>query len=339
MQGMRIRTPNDIQNLPGYVSKIDPKLIPLSHIVIHYDIRPFDIQCGLCGRAHMDGRIIALADVSKSITNIGHICGKKYFGDMYVDALRRYNDAITRPQLLQKVSEGIRKVDSLQLQLQSIRLHGVSLLRQSVQFHALSPEIFDLLKRRAINNQADIYESVERTKEEIEDLLAANPFQSRDQLLTKEVYRGTVAGHKFLSIDWSVERGIQRLFCEVSELLDFNFHPGQLATHKLVKWANWLDDLDEQIKSVKSAVLEGERFFSQTNLQLFALLPALPAAREKIRNFHLSELDDSYSVRSTPYKTLPAQKVRPLGRIRAERPKSQLTLKQLRRLLGNKKVR
>jgi hypothetical protein len=64
----KLRTPEDIQALPGYIPKIDPRVTPLKRILDYYYIRPFEIKCGLCGKTHMDGCIVELENGNKSGT-------------------------------------------------------------------------------------------------------------------------------------------------------------------------------------------------------------------------------------------------------------------------------
>lgn len=330
MQRLNIKTPDDITNIPGYVERVDPKETPLSHIIRSYDIRPFEVRCSLCGQEHMDGRIVALAD--KSITNIGHICGRK-FGDKYADALRAYNETLDRPRLTQKITEGLSMIESQQLQLHTLRTRSVELKKRSSSFQSIFPETFNTLRRRAYNNQFEIYESVMRGEEEIEDLLAANPHQSREFLRTKEVHRGSITGHKFPITDWSTDQGVFRVFAEADKFSELKAH--NLPMVALTKWANWLDDFDENLRLAKVAIEEGDNFFTAANLKMCALLPSTPAAQAKFQTFKVSDFDKYQHTEASPQNN-----VRPTsGIVRAKKAAPTLTPRQLHALTGNKKMR
>jgi hypothetical protein len=77
-------------------------------------------------------------------------------------------------------------------------------VRLSSDFARKVPSVFESLKRRAFNNSTDVLESVERSKEEIDDLMAANPFQAREKLGFKDALCGTVSGFRFPFFDWSL---------------------------------------------------------------------------------------------------------------------------------------
>jgi hypothetical protein len=329
MQRPNIKTPKDISSLKGYVDTVDPETIPLSHILYPYDIRPFKIKCALCGQEHMDGRIVALVD--KSITNIGHVCGKK-FGGKYAEALTQYHESLEKPILTQKITEGLSKIDSLQLTLLALRNRSGDLKEREFRFASLFADTYRDLRRRAFDNKADIYESVERTKDEIDDLLAANPYQTRDSLRIKEEYRGAIHGHKFPSTDWSADHGVFRIVAEANRFAELSGR--SLSMQVMARWANWLDDFDHNLGFAKAAVEEGDRFFTEQNFKLFALLPAAPAGQARLRSLTLLELDARPKT-PTPLQTTTAQS---LGKIRAKRPEPELTSRQLRRLLGDKKT-
>ena len=330
MQRPRIKSSSDITNLKGYLSKVDPETTPLSHIVDSYDIRPGVIKCALCGQEHMDGRIVAL--VGGGVTNIGNVCGAR-FGEKYQQALEQYRVSLTLPILRQKMIEGRSKIDSLQLQLLALENRIADLRTRTLRFEALFPDTYRTLRRRAVENQAEVYESVERSKEEIEDLIAANRFQNRESLKIKQASRGKIAGHRFPATDWSSEQSAVRLFREANQFVDVNSqHAGMPAMRR---WANWLEDFDSNVHAIGQILEEGNQFFSQTNFMLFALLPASSQAQNHLKSLTVHELDQPTQAAAV---TMPSSTVKPLGRIRARPPQRTITAKELRRLTGNKKL-
>lgn len=334
MQGLRIKTPEDIQKLPGYISKIDPERNPLSHIITSYYISPFEIPCGLCGQPHMDGKIVAIvseAPALKVVANIGHVCGKKRFGDKYIEESRRHNETTEKPQLIQRLTEGQAKIEALLMPLQELRNRAEDIKRRQSKFIQLFPETYQALVRRAQEAKADIYASVERTQDEIDDLRAVNRFQSREELLIKQEYIGSVSGHRLPSINWSLERGVMGVLLEANKFAELSIRSLQMKD--LIKWANWLDDFDEKREGVESAVREGEQFFTIANFRLFVHLPAPISARERLREITLKDLDAHRST-IVEAKATPT----PTRRTRALPRPALLTPKQLRRMTGSKKA-
>lgn len=331
MQRLRIRNASDIINLRGYVPKVDPDVTPLSHIVDSYDIRPAVIKCSLCGQEHMDGRIVAL--IGGGLTNIGNVCGAK-FGEKFTQALDEYKASLTLPILRHKITEGRSKIDSLQLPLLTLQNRIEDVRDRAMRFESMFPDTYRTLRRRAIDNQFNVFESVERSKEEIDDLMATNPFQNREFLKTREVHRGVITGHRFPATDWTSEQSVMRLFREASQFLDLDAR--QISMPIMRRWANWLEDFDANVEVIKQTLSEGDRFFSQSNFPLFALLPTTAQAQARLKALTLRELDERPRTSSA---NSPSSTVKPLGRIRAKPTAPTITAKQLRRLTGNKKMR
>jgi Fe-S-cluster formation regulator IscX/YfhJ len=322
----RLRTPEDIENLNGYVAKVDPLLNPLSRIIDHYYIRPFEIQCGLCGRPHMDGCIVELTD--RKVTNIGHICGAK-FGDRFDQERRKNYDTVVRPRLIQAVSQAQAKFASDQFRLHEIRLLCNDKAILTAEFGRMFPSLFDSLKRRAANNRADVSESEQRSKEEIEDLMAANPFSSRESLAFKETFRGTIRGFKFPLVDWSMSGGLRQIFNDLEKFIDIK--PRNLSVTDLQRWAHWAEDFDGNLARVTVAIAEAENFFSSLNFQLFAFLVPSNAIKVRLRSLRVQDI-------GRPIPISPQNKTSSLP-IPRKKPARVISAKELRRLTGNKKAR
>lgn len=263
----RLRTPEDIEKLPGYIPKVDPEANPLNRILEHYYIRPFEIKCGLCGKVHMDGCIVELADLK--ITNIGHICGAK-FGERFQQERTKNYENVYKTRLIQTITQA-----QARLAADQFKLHAASLLagdhgRRNDDFEKMFPGLPATLRRRAFGNISKVNESVERSKEEIDDLMAANRFQSRDDLAFKEKYVGTISGFRFPMHDWSMAAGLRKLFTQLAKFSDLK--PRSLSMADLQNWAHWAEDFDDNLGRTKIGIEDGNNFFTTSNFQLFAVL-------------------------------------------------------------------
>jgi hypothetical protein len=59
------------------------------------------------------------------------------------------------------------------------------------------------------------------SKEEIDNLMAANRFQSPEALTFKETLCGTVSGFRFPLLDWSMASRLRKLFNDVEKFSDW----------------------------------------------------------------------------------------------------------------------
>jgi hypothetical protein len=324
----RLRTPEDIANLEGHVTKVDPLANPLYRIIEHYYIHPFSIKCGLsgCGQTHMEGCLVELAD--RHITNIGHICGAR-FGEKFELEKRKNYETEYKPRLIQTITQAQARLVTEQFKIQEVGHRASDLVRRSSDFTRMFPSLVETLRRRAFGNISDVAESVERPKEEIDDLMAANPFQSRDALAFKEKYVGTISGFRLPMHDWSMSTGLRKLFTELGTFSDLK--PRSLSMADLQVWAHWAEDFDDNLGRTLKGIEDGNNFFSAANFHLFAVLAPSDAMKAQLRSLQVSDIGPPRQA-TTQHLPKPSPIIKPKqGR--------NISLRELRRLTGNKKCR
>lgn len=327
MQNAILKRPEDIIGMKGYVPRI-AEVAAVKRIVRYYDLRPFEIACSLCGKAHMDGRIVELED--SAISNIGHICGKKLKN--YDEADRRYQDSLGRPILLAKLKEGKLAIDTLQLRADAVRNRLRVENARFSQFEKLFPRLAQQLRRRALDNDARVYESQVRSSAEIDDLMAANPFQTRESLQIKEVFRGTIEGHRFPDTAWTGSAGAYALFDELLRFPDLDL--SKLSLAHLSQWSAWYDQFQGRLEQLAKVAQDGNAFFSIKNFELFASLANLPDEKRRVQSISIDDFVPPVVQACAITEKRPLPK-----RIKAPSRAPTLTVKQLRRLTGNKKAR
>lgn|GEM_PF-5910201 len=324
----RLRTSEDIEKLEGHVTKVDPLANPLNRIIEHYYIHPFSIKCGLsgCGQTHMEGCLVELEDLS--ITNIGHICGKR-FGEKFDRERTKNYETVYKPRLLQTVIQAQARLAADQFRLSEVGHLANDLANRRSDFSRMFPGMMETLQRRAHNNIPDVTKSVARSKEEIDDLMAANPFQSRESLAFKEEHVGTISGFRFPLYDWSIVVGLRKLFNELARFSDLS--PRNLQMTDLQRWAHWAEDFDENLGQTMRAIEDGKKFFSTDNFQLFSLLAPSNTVKARLRSLQVGDI-------RPPQAATNDQSTRLVSSAKPK-PKSRLSLRELRRLTGNKKGR
>jgi hypothetical protein len=284
-----IKLAADLQRIDGYRYDIDPTREPLKKILQDYYVTP-TIQCGLsgCHRWHNDGYLVELEN--GNLTNVGHICGAG-FGEKFETERIHYMDTILRPMVLQAVRDGKIKLESRQAQINILADSASRLSSRKSEFRRRFPDTARNLDRRASNGGSMVMDSVERTKGEIEDILAANPHQNRESLRFREIEKGRIAGLQLFS--FNIRQSIsQELVSKAQELIALDIDAQKLKTEVLVKWESWLNSFDERIEEAMNFVNKAEEFFSEENYQLIASLPLPRPESSLLKQIKTSALDE-----------------------------------------------
>lgn len=306
LSNTRIRTPRDITSLPGYRERVDPTREPLNRLLKHYYVSP-QLQCSLCGTWHNDGYVVLLDD--GGITNIGHDCGEK-FGEKFFAEEKAYQEKILRPQLVAKLSDGKRRVEALRQPIAGLVERVRTVLSRRKGLKDRFPRLAAELNRRANQGQPEVFDVVERSAAEIEDLLAINPQQSREALRYREVPRGRIAGLGFYTADAATvvfDELSQKseAFLEISGVYD-------LAIERLLEWERWLNNLDERLREGNRIAVDGEAFFTEQNLQLLAVVAQDPKEKALLGMIKPADLEWTHKP-SSPAKA-PEDESKPLNR-------------------------
>ena len=282
-----IRVPQDVLNIIGANTSIDPERSPLKRIVQHYYVRP-EIQCSLsrCHRWHNEGYIVELEDGRS--TNVGHVCGKQ-FGDKFAIEEQKYQEQILRPQLAQAISSSKKRLRELTQPIDELKQRAQLVSTRKSAFVSLFKSVIPELRRRAANRDSEVFESIIRNNQELEDLLAANPFQNRDALRIKNILRGHIYGLRLFSenVFETITGSLSSPLEELIGLAD----PQSLSIRKLVEWDSWLRTLNEKISDASALVEDGEQFFTSGNFKLISLLPSPPEVKDGLSKLNLTALD------------------------------------------------
>src|SRR5688572_33182359 len=101
---VKVESWQEIIELPGFDSALDPLQHELKEIIGHYQFGD-NIKCGLsnCHTPHMTGYVVATK--SGPVTNIGQVCGKKYFGVEFTHLSRKLDQEIVRKSQADSIRE------------------------------------------------------------------------------------------------------------------------------------------------------------------------------------------------------------------------------------------
>lgn len=108
----------EIEEIPRYKKGIDPTKYKLKAIIGSYHLK--DIHCGLsCNVAHDKGFIAQFH--GGAVTNIGHICGKKYYEVDFTTFTNQYNREVVAKSYRDLLSTFSFQLDDLEKEISELR--------------------------------------------------------------------------------------------------------------------------------------------------------------------------------------------------------------------------
>lgn len=198
----RIETPSSIEDLlkrPNYAGSLDPRQHKLVEVLIDYT---FDkvVHCGLstCKQGHFKGFLVRTE--SGVETNIGHVCGKRHFGDDFDVAsatfhrAKDYRDALRRVEVLQQHAPAV--ISQIQELIDApFGLRWVHALREAVRDWVGRPAR-DHLVTRSQRDEYEVSRVEERSDAEIRRIMRERGLK-REQVQ----YRTEVVG-RLSPMEW-----------------------------------------------------------------------------------------------------------------------------------------
>lgn len=293
----KLERPSDFRALGNYVDSIDPTQVRLKRVVQPYFLHML-MRCSLttCHQEHRDGVLVELED--GRVSNIGHVCGSRpeNFGEQLARELKQYGEAQVRRDAI------VRLQDRATI---TARFDAILLLRrQCYQWQARMDAFlaaFDIRQNLQIRARQPaghmIVEELERTEQEIEQLIDRGTFQTRAQARYYQISRGEIRG---------LESANQR--CPIDDLYKSAdrlrlMDPLLLSTRDLLSSARALEDLPIGIESARRWLANAERFLTPANFEVLSHLPLHDDERRRLAALTLEQLDAAI-----PHGEMPAKR-------------------------------
>lgn len=226
------------------------------------------MPCGLatCRQGHLHGFLVRTA--SGEETNIGHVCGTRYFGDEFSIASAAYRRAKERHEIKSRVcalkilcAEVQGNVENLMDKPFGAR--WVENLKKRLQ-KRIGNEAFMHLTARARAENYDVIKTIERSEEEIAKIVH-DTGKKRDQVKYVDHFLGRLPPLNWLSFDFRAEiiDGVRIPF-EIIFSADLDEDVKTLQG-KSKKCAGW----EEKIKNVEKNIAEAKKIFSSDAIKIF----------------------------------------------------------------------
>lgn len=284
----------DIYNRARYADDIDSTKTQLLYVIAPYRGLQPKHPCGLtnCHTPHNNGYLIVTADARE--TNIGADCGKKHFPEFAAQA-RKINRILREQTLRNIVVEAQARIPAVQAEISELRggeygaewvVRCISSLRQVMT--SVDAQLWLALKRRANTGEATVNEVRERSKVEIQELVAAG-LGRPDELRFESKPVGRLAGLELLSnrmdLHTNLVKGVEAALADITAV------DAKRTGGKTLQAASKLTaDLDVHLALVKEALVAARLFFTDANLALLAYVATDAVKRKKLGILTVSKL-------------------------------------------------
>jgi len=273
----------DFRALDGYADRVNATPHDFVAMIGWYSFRHL-VECSLsgCRRSHNEGFVVQLQD--GRVTNVGHICGRKAFGEAFhagvkaIEAQREFEAVLAgmdkyrqeMPQLearLSTLQSGVRGVASLTKARRT--------LREMLPAHLVRD-----LAERAYRNQKVVHRAVLRSESEIEIAQLEQPSLRGDALRYKEERIGYFVG---IALFTRYPEDILRVKVE-EPLKQFRSGVSGMGVVRLKRLHKALESVAPGLREAENALEEAWSFFHAENFVLMEQMVTSESDRTKIRS-------------------------------------------------------
>lgn len=254
----------DITERPNFEQKVDPKKIKLKQIVGHYSIDPQQ-PCGLknCGTNHNRGYLVEVE--GGIVTNIGNICGKRYFDVDFTNLQRAFKKDYNAQRYREELTKTKHQLAGIKKQIEDLRNgdHKGDWCYKNMHQHVsrLFPlSITDSLIKRSNRGNGVVEKDIMLTGK---DKAIAEQAGNKDGFKTETVFiiNGitSVVSYKKIKKILNVYLG--------EELVAFSQVDIETADFETLKrWNNWSNKIERRLREVKVLIDECNRFLMPANV-------------------------------------------------------------------------
>ena len=263
----RPQSMEELTERPLFKAPLDPKQHKLIEVLVGYSFNK-QVPCGLstCQQRHYTGLLVKTA--SGEETNIGHVCGKKQFGDDFTAAHTKYQSSVARHDALSRLDALRKQTSSVQNKVRNLTdggfgVHWVFALRDELK-KRLGVDGFNHFCLRARRQDYRVTRMKELKGFELQQAIE-NTGKRRDEV--RYVYEplGTLTPLKWLHWDFraALIDGISEPF-KALEKVDAE----ALDTRTLSKHLKVFSDWENRLAEVEATLSEARTFFAPENLSI-----------------------------------------------------------------------
>lgn len=259
-----------VVSYPGYVASMDPQTDELIKIIGRYDLSGWH-SCGLvdCCQPHMRGWVVM--DTKSRVTNLGSRCGPKRFPNLS-DLNVQFKKVNKAKQVRARLVAWNVKVDEVSLRLADLKSQafGIQWLRALLKElrKDIPRDVMSALRRRADKNDTAVFETRQRSREEVADLVARG--ERAEAVRFEQIQIGALVGLEVFAKANALEVMVgQNIDLPLKQIKALAHHSAVSLIEATVKAADEAERLLEKLPDLAAA---GLAFTSEANLRLLCLL-------------------------------------------------------------------
>jgi len=267
---VRLESWEEVFARPDFQRDVDPKEVKLKTILGRYEFGSKE-ACGLsnCHQQHQNGYLVLCSNNVE--TNIGHQCGKTYFGVDFEHMKKIFQKDLNVRNARANIEDKICQLDVVQQRIANLLKNGgnecfakMRDYRDKVATGALRVK----LERRAKNGDEKIFQVYDPTQQEIEleeaRLNRRVTPEERAAMISKElvglVY-GARAFNSYIKIKILLKDDIPNLIEEANGIDTASLHPNEILA-----WSKRLDGIESGFDEIQRIIEDCKRFLVQSNL-------------------------------------------------------------------------
>lgn len=275
----KINSWEDIFGIDGYTDSINPKEEKLKQVINKYELSTKG-KCGLsnCGTPHFSGYIVETE--TGKLTNLGHVCGKKYFGTNftvlknkldkeidYLNKIKTINNAKlsikSKADELVKIEKNWRNIETVYQAMLTEKLDNI---KDRLELMVRQKSSVILVEHKASKSEIELEEA--RTGKSVE-----TPFYITEKI-------GELMGLNYLAHRNIIEAMIFNINKEIMSIGKFETEDKTLK--ELNEMVKKIEHLGDHIDKANGLMSDGFSLFHRDNIEQLAQL----AGKKKRRRFN-----------------------------------------------------
>lgn len=261
----------DLQARPHFMQSLDQRNHSLAKVLTDYHFAT-KVPCGLsdCHTPHLTGFLVRTT--SGVETAIGHVCGRKIFGDeVWSAAQAKYTRDRRRLDLLSRASEIQAQAHSIDQAVESVMadqfgVRWVRDVREAIS-KILGEGLCSTLRSYQKRGSLEVSQARERSAAEIDRLAEASK-RPREAFRLETVIVGRLQSAEWLTFEFSKTLR-DELQTEVKDFARIN--PDSLPTPALAQRLKKFDGWEKRISDARAAARSAVEFLDPENLNLLVL--------------------------------------------------------------------
>jgi hypothetical protein len=278
----------EIEEIPGYKKGLVPTKHKLKAIIGSYHLK--DIHCGLseCNSPHDKGYIAQTQ--SGAVTNLGHICGEKYFGIDFKTYVNQHKRDVTEKSHRDLLSTFSLQLYDLENEIKNLRVSADWIYLTSQSLVCRGKECPD-----------EVVQAITAMIKSPSNILKKSRLATEEEMKAAELSQTKVSKPYYIQDNIAVISGLDALLeennlknlvvLEIEENIKIfkNLKIDNLSPKELAKWAKWVSSVKSTKDKIEASIDAGTILLKSSNLKTFKKIISNKQDKEKFDIF-LSKL-------------------------------------------------